>query len=49
MDKSIMTDYYPAVIRWYQAVPVLHGSRIGGVHADDIYTTPTWKDLYVMQ
>ena len=49
LDKTIMTDHYPAIINYYQAVPKLHGSRIGGLNADDIYTMPTWKDLYVMQ
>ncbi|MBA2532285.1 MAG: hypothetical protein H0V23_09295 [Nocardioidaceae bacterium] len=49
LDKAIMTDHYPAIINYYQAVPKLHGSRIGGLNADDIYTMPTWKDLYVMQ
>ena len=49
LDKTIMTDYYPAVIRYYAAQPILHGSRIGGVNADDIYTMPSWKDLHVIQ
>jgi len=49
LDKTIMTEYYPAIVNFYQAGPILHGSGIGGINADDIYQRPTWKDLYVMQ
>jgi peptide/nickel transport system substrate-binding protein len=48
LERSIMTDYYPGIVTFYQALPHIQGSRIGGLHADDIYTAPTWKDLYVM-
>jgi peptide/nickel transport system substrate-binding protein len=47
LDKTLMTDYYPVVIARYQGVPVLHGSRVGGVNVDNILTTPTWKDIYI--
>jgi len=49
LDRSIMTDYYPVVVRRYQATPTLHGARIGGVNVDNIYEMPTWKDIYVVQ
>jgi len=29
-------------------VPVLHGSRIGGVNVDQNLAMPTWKDIYVI-
>jgi len=47
LDKTIMTDYYPAVIVGYLAAAMLHGSKIGGMNIDAIYGMPTWKDLYV--
>jgi len=48
LDKTLMTDYYPVVITRYQAAPVLHGSRIGGVNVDNVLTMPTWKDIYIV-
>ncbi len=47
LEQTIMTHFYPAVINRYQLVPLLYGSKLGGVHADNIYEMPTWKDLYV--
>ncbi|MGI8675755.1 MAG: ABC transporter substrate-binding protein, partial [Nocardioidaceae bacterium] len=51
LDKTIMTDYYPAIVTGYQAEPILHGSRIGGINVDNIPSEamPTWKDLHVIQ
>ena len=48
LDQKIMTDYYPVIVSRYQAVPVLHGSRIGGVNVDQNLAMPTWKDIYVI-
>jgi peptide/nickel transport system substrate-binding protein len=49
LDKTIMTDYYPAIINGYQGVAMLHGSSIGGLNNDDVYGMPTWKDIYIAQ
>ncbi len=50
LDKTIMTDYYPAIVTGYQAEPILHGSRIGGINVDNILgEMPTWEDLHVIQ
>ncbi len=48
LDRSTMTDYYPVIVTRYQAVPTLHGSRIGGVNVDSVYEMPTWKDIHVV-
>jgi len=47
LDRSIMTDYYPAIITSYTRSAMLRGSRIGGMNADSVYSMPTWKDIYV--
>ncbi len=50
LDKSIMTDYYPAITTWYNGAAIPHGSTIGGMNVDSSYGGgPTWKDLYVMR
>lgn len=50
LDKKIMTKYYPLVVNYYQRVPLLFGSGLGGVNADDTnFGRPTWKDMYVIQ
>jgi len=49
LDKAIMTDYYPVIVTGYQAVTLLHGSRVGGIRVDSNYSMPTWKDLHVIQ
>jgi len=50
LDKTIMTDYYPAIVTGYQAEPILHGSRISGINVDNIPSEamPTWEDLHVV-
>jgi len=49
LDKSIMTDYYPAITTYYNGAAMVHGSRIGGMHVDDVSGAPTWRDVYVMR
>jgi peptide/nickel transport system substrate-binding protein len=49
LDETIMTDYYPVVVAGYQGVAMLHGSRIGGMNADNVVAMPTWKDIYVVR
>nr|MBA3232387.1 hypothetical protein [Propionibacteriales bacterium] len=49
LDKTIMTDYYPAIITGYNGVAMTHGSKIAGINQDSTYgAAPTWKDIYVM-
>ena len=48
LDKMIMTDYYPAIVTRYDAVALLHGPRIGGLHTDN-WGMPTWKDIHIMR
>jgi peptide/nickel transport system substrate-binding protein len=47
LDKTIMTKYYPVVVLGYGAAALLHGSKIGGMHIDNVTGVPTWKDLYL--
>jgi len=51
LDRSIMTDYYPVIIRRYGDgdVGMLHGARIGGMSTDSTFSMPTWKDIYIVQ
>jgi peptide/nickel transport system substrate-binding protein len=49
LDKTLMSDYYPVVIARYEAVPVLYGSRIGGVNVDNVLSMPTWKDIHIVK
>jgi peptide/nickel transport system substrate-binding protein len=49
LDRRIITDYYPVVVTGYPGVALPHGSHIGGMNEDNIYSMPTWKDLYVIR
>lgn len=50
LDRKLMTKYYPLVVNYYQRAPLLFGSKLGGVNADDVnFGRPTWKDMYVIQ
>ena len=50
LDRSIMTDYYPAIVTRYAAdVGMLRGARIGGMSTDSTFSMPTWKDIYIVQ
>jgi len=49
LDRVIMTDYYPVISTSYTGSAMLHGSRIGGINADSVYSMPTWKDIFVRQ
>jgi peptide/nickel transport system substrate-binding protein len=48
LDKTIMTTYFPVIITGYDVTALLHGSRIGGINADNTIRMPTWKDLHVI-
>ncbi len=48
LDRSIMTDYYPAINTGYLGSAMLHGSRIGGMNGDNANGMPTWKDIHVI-
>jgi peptide/nickel transport system substrate-binding protein len=48
LDKTIMTDYYPAIITGYLGDAMPHGSRIGGMNNDNTLEMPTWKDIHVL-
>jgi hypothetical protein len=47
LDNPIITKYYPLIVTGYGRVALLHGSRIGGMHVDNIHEEPTWQDMYV--
>jgi peptide/nickel transport system substrate-binding protein len=47
LDKTIMTDYYPDIVTFYQGTALLHGSSIGGMNIDTLLAMPTLKDIYV--
>ncbi len=49
LDRTLMTDYYPAIITGYGTAAILHGSDIGGMNLDDVYVMPTWKDIHVRE
>jgi peptide/nickel transport system substrate-binding protein len=49
LDKTIMTNYYPAIITGYRSATLLRGSRIANMNFDALYTTPTWKDINVLR
>ena len=49
LDERIMTDHYPILVGWYAGVAMPHGSRVGGMIADDFFGMPTWKDLHILQ
>ncbi|MDQ3055165.1 MAG: hypothetical protein M3R66_15540, partial [Actinomycetota bacterium] len=48
LDKTIMTDYYPAIVTSYQAGPILHGPGIGSLNVDNILGTINWKDIHIL-
>ena len=48
LDKTIMTDYYPAIVTSYQAGPILHGPGIGSLNVDNILGTVNWKDIHIL-
>ena len=48
LEKSIMTDYYPAIVTRYVSVALPYGSRIGGMSTDN-WGMPMWKDIHVTQ
>ncbi|CAN5529907.1 hypothetical protein BH18ACT8_BH18ACT8_17120 [soil metagenome] len=43
LDRLIMTKYYPVIFTGHPGVAIPHGSRIGGMNADDVWQIPTWK------
>jgi peptide/nickel transport system substrate-binding protein len=49
LDKSVETELYPIIVKWYAAAAFLHGTRIGGINDDIEYGMPTWRDMYVMR
>ena len=48
LDKTIMTKYYPVIITGYDVTELLHGTKIGGINADNTNKMPTWKSLHVI-
>ena len=50
LDKTIMTDYFPALILGYPAAALPYGTRIGGMRVDtNSGGMPTWKDIHILQ
>jgi peptide/nickel transport system substrate-binding protein len=48
LDKYLFEKYYPGPVVGYAGVAAMHGSRVGGIHNDEVAGEPTWKDLYVI-
>ncbi|MBA2532829.1 MAG: hypothetical protein H0V23_12110, partial [Nocardioidaceae bacterium] len=48
LDRLIMTEYYPVIVTGHPGVAMPHGSRIGGMNADDVWHIPTWKDIHII-
>lgn len=48
LDKTIETDYYPAVVTGYSGTAALHGSRIGGMENDSVRGVPTFGQMFII-
>lgn len=48
LDELIMTEYYPAVIRYTGGVAMIHGSRVGNMVNDATRGAPDFPNLFVV-
>jgi peptide/nickel transport system substrate-binding protein len=49
LDKEVLTKYFPLFNTGYAGVAMMHGSKIEGMHNDNTYGMPTWRDIWVKQ
>ncbi|KHL12814.1 peptide/nickel transport system substrate-binding protein [Mumia flava] len=47
LDRSIMSDWYPAVVLGHGGVALARGSEVGGMAVDRMTGMPVFADLYV--
>ena len=47
LDKFVAETYFPLFSTGYAGVDMMHGSKINGMHNDNTYGMPTWKDIWV--
>ena len=48
-DKTMQTEYYPAVVTGYAGTATIHGSQVGGMANDNVRGMPTFALMYVTQ
>lgn len=48
LDKTIMEEYYPVVLRYYSGVAPIHGSRVGGMEVDNTKGVPFFPSMYAI-
>lgn len=48
LDKTIMEEYFPVVLRYYSGVAPIHGSRVGGMEVDNTKGVPFFPSMYVV-
>jgi peptide/nickel transport system substrate-binding protein len=48
-DKFIEEKYYPAVNLGYSGTAIIRGSKIGGMHNDNVRGMPTFQTMYLTQ
>ncbi|UYM04818.1 ABC transporter substrate-binding protein [Solicola gregarius] len=47
LEKDAMEKYYPTIPIGYTGAALLEGSRIEGMHVDEVFGNPTWKSMWV--
>lgn len=47
LDRTILEKYFPAAPIGFYGVAMVHGSKVMGMHNDDTFGMPTWKDMWV--
>lgn len=47
LEKDVMEKYYPVIPTGYSGAARLHGSRIKGMHINEVFGNPTWKTMSV--
>jgi len=48
LDQLIVEEYYPAVIRYYDGVAMIHGSRVGNMVNDASKGQPDYTKMFVV-
>lgn len=47
LEKDVMEKYYPTVPIGYTGAALLSGSRVEGMHVDEVFGNPTWKSMWI--
>jgi peptide/nickel transport system substrate-binding protein len=48
-DKTMETEYYPAVNTGYGGTAMIRGSKVGGMVNDNVRGMPTFGRMYITQ